>query len=142
MGAFRNREHLSIPNLRFNVNGEQIQEALKVRNSELSKEIGELQEEINKICKDRGVDPNEVAEAGEDQELHEGYMSKALSGANAPRHGAAVRELEKDLSKLKSSALRMSSLMWRIADFNRITKNLEKDRKFDLNYDELILLGF
>lgn len=137
MKEMRNRDSEIV----YKKTGAQIQESLKAVILNLKKDGEDFKGDISRLCKVRDIDVKEVLEAGTDSEEVQNYSSKAF--ANVPGKAKGLyEELQRDLVEIQNLVSALTHCNGQIEYFEKVTKNIEPERSFDLSYNELLNFGF
>lgn len=128
--------------LLFSKTGKEIKESIEGTMKARFTKIEELKAKVADICKKRELDPKEVIEAGTDEIAVQTYSLKAETSMGPSRANNLIRELQEDLQALRINASIIESENHEIASLQRVQKNIELDRKFDLTYNDLVEFGF
>lgn len=128
--------------LLFSKTGKEIKESIESTLKGRFSEIEELKAKVAVICKNRELDPKEVIEAGSDEVAVQTYSTKAETSMGGSRAGNLIRELQADLQALRIYASTIEMEKATIESLQRIQKNIELERKFDLSYNDLVEFGF
>lgn len=128
-------------NLRFKKDGGAIKSAIEKRRDAVLKVLGEDQNRIAEICKRRQMDVEEVLAAGDDEEAVNTYTAKAFSNVPA-RSNIVIQELQNDLNLVRTLVRGTQNLIALKEKLETISNNVERERSFDLSFEELRALGF
>lgn len=128
--------------LLFKKTGEDISKSLDGVVKKLNVKLEEVKANIAEICKRREIDPKEVIEAGSDEVAVNTYSMKAETSLGRGSPNTLIRELQEDLQNLRRYGMFVESMNTDITSFQRIQKNIEPKREFDLSYAELTNFGF
>jgi len=126
----------------FGKKGSEIQGSISKKIELTLKDIEDNKKEIAAICKNRGLEVQEVLEAADDEEKIEAYSNKVYSNSGNPKQNSVVRELQADIDRLKALTWGTQSAHAEIDKLKRISSNIEPGRSFDLSYRELVAFGF
>lgn len=142
MAAPFHLNQLTLPSLRFLKTSKQIQLALAGRIAESETKRQALRSQIEAICKVREIPPEEIYEAGDDEEAISTYSMK-MSGSYKQAPRSIVEALQADIETLARLGREHAKRLNGIAELSRVAVNFENpDRTFDLSYLELATLGF
>lgn len=125
----------------FQKTGKEIKESINGVVAKLMTRTEKVKADIADICKKRELDPKEVIEAGSDEMAVETYSNKATNSL-PQKSNALIRELQEDLQNLRRFGLMVESYTGDVESLQRIQKNIQDDRPFDLNFQELTNFGF
>jgi len=128
--------------LLFSKTGKEIKESVEGTMKARFAKIEELKAKVAVICKNRELDPKEVIEAGSDEVAVQTYSTKAETSMGGSRANNLIRELQADLQALRIYASTIEMEKGTIETLQRIQKNIELERKFDLSYNDLVEFGF
>ena len=128
--------------LHFKKKGADIKETINNVTKNFMECIEKNKAEIATICKRREIDPKEVIDAGSDENAVQTYSTKMEAGLGNNKTNSLIRELQDDITTLKVNASNIESFEQDIASLERIQKNIEPAREFDLSYNELVEFGF
>jgi hypothetical protein len=139
MGMYAAAKGSSDSDVKYTKSGAQIQASLRNVIKNYHDDVEGFKADVYKICKTREIDAKEVFEAGTDPAEVENYSNKATSNIKAR---GALQELEKDLNELQNLIGAIQHGQNRIEYFERVIRNIESARTFDLTYYELVSFGF
>lgn len=128
--------------LKFIKTGEQISKSIESVVTKLITRSEEAKAAIADICKRREIDPKEVIDAGADEVAISNYSSKAETSMGKNTSNTLIRELQEDLTHLRRYGMVIESYRQDVENLQRIQKNIESKREFDLSFDELTNFGF
>lgn len=110
--------------------------------------IEELKKSVADICKRREIDFSAaLEEAGDVIDVHEDISSSraysnVASAMNAVGAKKVIEEMNKDINAVKTAAQSIVSHQAQIAELERLTRNIDPKKKFDLSWTDLVRLGF
>jgi len=128
--------------LKFIKTGEQISKSIEGVVTKLITRSEEAKVSVQEICKRRELDPKEVIEAGTDETAVGTYSMKAETSMGKNTSNTLIRELQEDLTHLRRYGMVIESYKQDVENLQRIQKNIEPKREFDLSFDELTNFGF
>ena len=128
--------------VKFSKKGQDIGKSIDGVVAKLITRSEEAKASIADICKRREIDPKEVIEAGSDEVAVNSYSMKAETNLGRSTSNTLIRELQEDLTHLRRYGMMVESYRQDIENLQRIQKNIEPSREFDLSFDELTNFGF
>ena len=137
-GSYSNTGGLHDSVLKFHKTGLQIKDSISVIIQGHNAKIEEFKTDARQICKIREI-PFEEVFGAEDTNQVENYTTKAMSNVVAK---TAMEALQKDLNELQEMVSAIKYAEGTIKYFERICRNLEPERVFDLSSTELTTFGF
>ncbi len=135
----RDAAHAVEEYIRYKKTGEEIKNSLATRIYQLKVSIEDSKAEVSRICKLREIDAKEVFAAGINEDAVETYSTRATSHIVAR---GALEELQRDLSAIRTRMFGIHTAQESIEYFERIIRNIEPERSFDLPYSRLVEFGF
>lgn len=132
---------LDIPNLRFKKSGSQISASVSALISKRQKDISDIRNEVEVICKRRNITLQEVLDADDDTKV-ETYASKASLTLGGKQERSLIEQLNEDLQVLKYAPVQIRGIERGISTLQRVSRNIETSREFDLTFEEVTALGF
>lgn len=140
-GQLANAQY-STSKILFKKTGLEIKQSIEEVVKLLEEKSAKAKTDIEEICKRRELDPNEVIEAGTNENAVQTYSTKAETSMGGGRTNSLIRELQNDLFALRQHAAAIESYKNDIDSLRRTQKNIEPERAFDLSYQELVEFGF
>ncbi len=126
----------------FTKSGAVIQESIGRQVGLIHSDTEARQARISDICKTREIDPKEVIEAGDDYDKVSTYSEKISNRYLNVGAKSVLDALQADLQALRNESSWIASNKRRTERLERMSRNMDAQAIYPLQYSDLVELGF